>query len=289
MFFSSILGNLTGGQNGDASGDGFTEEFGFKESVLAFYFLGRAYFDGNGVEQNYAESAKFFQKAVDEFDLHSYDYYDSDHPRWLISRCPVVGRETRLFELVFEYIYDAWYHLGVMYWHGLGVAQKYEKAVEFFRQATEERNLGIHWDGDNHYWDVHYPVEAYSMLGNAYYSGHGVKQNYDEAVSLYRRGADEGSAEGMKGLGDACRSGNGTERNLDEALNWYIQAAGKDNAEAMNNLADMYSRGEGCTQDLGEAMKWCVKAAQLGNADAKSKLAQLMGNVPQSGTELPNS
>lgn len=138
-----------------------------KKACWLSTFLGRAYFDGNGVEQNYAESAKFFQKAVDEFDLHSYDYYDSDHPRWLISRCPVVGRETRLFELVFEYIYDAWYHLGVMYWHGLGVAQNYEKAVEFFRQATEERNLGIHWDGDNHYWDVHYPVEAYSMLGNA--------------------------------------------------------------------------------------------------------------------------
>ena len=68
-------------------------------------------------------------------------------------------------------------------------------------------------------------AEAQSHLGNMYFVGHGVPQNYSEAVKWYRLAAEQGNADGQYNLGLAYERGQGVPRNYVEAVKWYRLAA----------------------------------------------------------------
>ena len=70
------------------------------------------------------------------------------------------------------------------------------KAVSWFLKAAEQ--------GD---------AEAQRNLGNCYYSGTGVSQNYEEAVKWYRKAAEQGDAEARVILGVRYELGEGVRQN----------------------------------------------------------------------------
>jgi hypothetical protein len=82
-------------------------------------------------------------------------------------------------------------------------------------------------------------AKAQSILGACYYYGSGVKQDYKEAVKLYKKSAEQGDAVGQSAL------------------------------------ALLYANGEGVIQDYKEAVKWYTKAAEQGNGWAKKELEKL--------------
>ena len=57
-----------------------------------------------------------------------------------------------------------------------------------------------------------------------------------EAVSWYRKAAEQGDGEGMRRLGLCYWSGQGVEKSAREAISWWKQAADKGNEEAGKNL-----------------------------------------------------
>ncbi|MBQ1931964.1 MAG: sel1 repeat family protein, partial [Muribaculaceae bacterium] len=66
---------------------------------------------------------------------------------------------------------------------------------------------------------------AQNNLGDCYYNGRGVDQNYDEAVKWYRKAAKQGNAPAQYNLGYCYYNGHGVDKNYDEAVNWYRKAA----------------------------------------------------------------
>ena len=113
---------------------------------------------------------------------------------------------------------------------------------------------------------------AQSNLGWMYDKGHGVAQSDREAVKWYRKAADQGYANGQKNLGTMYHSGRGVAQSDREAVKWYRKAADQGNADAQDNLGLAYQNGRGVAQSDREAVKWYRKAADQGDRDAQSNL-----------------
>jgi len=119
---------------------------------------------------------------------------------------------------------------------------------------------------------------AQSNLGVMYAHGHGVKQDYDEAVKWYRKAAEQGLATAQSNLGVMYAHGHGVKQDYVEAVKWYRKAAEQGDATAQSSLGGMYYNGQGVTQNYTEAAQWGRKAAEQGDATAQFNLGVLYGN-----------
>ncbi len=91
-------------------------EKGKKGDREAQYILGKMYYDGDVVEQNYAKAIKWFEKAAEQD------------------------------------VADAQYHLGLIYQVGLGVDVDYKKAFKWFKKAAEQDVAGAQYQVANMYY-----------------------------------------------------------------------------------------------------------------------------------------
>ena len=129
------------------------------------------------------------------------------------------------------------------------------KAAKLYRKATDQ--------GD---------AKAQIQLGNMYYKGQGVQQDYIKAMNWFRRAADQGLAKAQYYLGEMCRNGEGVARDYAEAVTWYRKAAEQGYVNAQILLGSYY-KGQGVQQDYKEALKWFRRAAEQGNAPAQIQLS----------------
>ena len=114
---------------------------------------------------------------------------------------------------------------------------------------------------------------AQNYLGNAYYHGQGVAQDYAEALKWYRKAAEQGLARAQNNLGVMYYHGQGVAQDYAEAVKWYRKAAEQGLAIAQNNLGLVYANGRGVAQDYAKAVKWYRKAAEQGLAKASTTSA----------------
>jgi TPR repeat protein len=126
------------------------------------------------------------------------------------------------------------------------------------------------------------------QLGDIYYTGNGVPQDYVQAYKWYRQAAEQGDVTAQYGLGAAYDDGIGVTKDHAEALKWYFKAAAQDDADAQCGLGFLYLDGKGVAQDFNEASIWFKKAAEKGNATAQGVLGVLYFDgkgIPQSFEE----
>ncbi len=109
-------------------------------------------------------------------------------------------------------------------------------------------------------------------LGCCYNFGWGVVENKPEAVKWYRKAAEQGLADAQYNLGNCYNSGWGVVENKPEAVKWYRKAAEQGDACAQYNLGCCYDRGAGVAEDKTEAVSWYRKAAEQGDACAQYNL-----------------
>ena len=111
------------------------------------------------------------------------------------------------------------------------------------------------------------------QLGRAYKKAN----NFDAAVTQYRKAADRGNAVAQHSLGLMYRNGFGVPQDFGEAINWYRKAADQGFAPAQASLGAMYEMGQGGPRDYEEATKWYHLAAKQGDALGKAGLDRLVG------------
>jgi TPR repeat protein/serine/threonine protein kinase len=112
-----------------------------------------------------------------------------------------------------------------------------------------------------------------SVSSNAY-----VREKAPARIAVWRRAAEQGSAEGQWLLAKCLELGAGTAKNEEEAVRWYRKAADQGNAMAQHNLGVMYTNGRGVMKDDKEAVKWLRKAADQGLAWGQNSLGQMYAN-----------
>ena len=168
-------------------------------------------------------------------------------------------------------LYDGAYNLG----------KDRKRAMEFYRQAAEQRNadaqlrLAIIACDDR-------GGEALLSLGRMLNHGMGVATNQVLASKYTAKdmatlidAADHGSAYAQCKLGDMTSG--------EQAFKWYESAAKRGFPRAQWKLASAYERGNGTDKDVVKALDLFGKAAEGGLQDAQYHLAQIyegsVGNV----------
>lgn len=140
-------------------------------------------------------------------------------------------------------------------------------------EITEQKN-----DTDSivslHHKSVEQDADAQNKLGDAYYSGQGVAQDYDQALSWYSKAAEQGLASAQANLGVMYENGNGVAQDYAQAISWYRKAAEQGDANAQYNLGDAYFSGKAVVASYDDAMSWFRKAAAQGNTEAQSILKE---------------
>ncbi len=173
--------------------------------------LGRLYYDGQGVPQDYAQTALLFRMAANEGDA------------------------------------DAQAVLAALYFEGNGVPKDYNKMIEWLRKAAEQGNVGAqvslamtlesdevvpHDYQQSAEWyrkaAAQGNLEAQCNLGADYVHGQGVPQDYSQAAIWYRMAAEQGDTVAQLQLGILYEHGNGVNQDYLEAYFWLnLAAAGK--------------------------------------------------------------
>lgn len=85
--------------------------------------------------------------------------------------------------------------------------------------------------------------DACFNLGECFFYGRGVKQDYSKAVKWYIQSSDRGDCSSQKKLADCYYLGQGTERNVQLAAKRYEQAAEQGDYESQRALIRCYAIG----------------------------------------------
>jgi TPR repeat protein len=216
-------------------------------SARAQYYLGFAYFNGDGVPIDKAAAVEWFRKAADQGHEEAqyylgFAYFNGDGVT--IDKAAAVEWFRKAADQGHA---EAQNHLGAAYYNGDGVPVDKATAVEWFRKAAE----------DGH-------TEAQYYLGFAYFNGDGVTIDKAAAVEWFRKAADQGHAEAQNHLGAAYYNGDGVPVDKAAAVEWLRKAADQGHAEAQNHLFAAYYNGDGVPVDRAAAREWFRKAEEQG-------------------------
>ena len=121
-------------------------------------------------------------------------------------------------------------------------------------------------------------ASAQNRLGQLYFSGQGVPQDYTMARGWYEKAATQGNAWSKNQLGQLSADGLGVPQDYKKARQWWEQAAAQGIAQAQYSLGQLYANGRGVPQDYTMARGWYEKAATQRNAWAQAQLGQLYAN-----------
>jgi len=90
------------------------------------------------------------------------------------------------------------------------------------------------------------------------------ESNATEKALKYRKAAEQGDAYAQCSLGECYYYGDGVPQDFIEAEKWYRMSAEQRYVGAHYRLGDFYFFGNGVAQDLGESLEWYRKAARQG-------------------------
>lgn len=214
----------------------------------AQYSLAELYYRGQGVSQDYVLAAKWFRESA---------FY--------------LGRAQLM--------------MGNISADGQGVPASQEQSIFWWRQAAEigvqdaQYNLAItllNIPGDHSEsfrlfkrLSAENDSSAMNSLGNMFFYGDTVKQNYDLAFEYYKKSALLGNMNGQFNLAMSYGSGLGVDQDLHSAKEWCLKAANQGLVDAVNQMGVICDAGLGTPVDRKQAFQWYLKAAKRGFASAQ--------------------
>ena len=151
--------------------------------------LGRLYFRGLGVAQDYSQSASWARKAADKGDAKA--QYALGYMYWYGQGVPLDKAEGFRWSLraADQGYAKAEYAIGSSLYNGYGVQKDLPAAAVWYRKAAD-----------------HGVAEAQYDFGYMLYYGQGVAQDRAEANRLFHLAADQGNEKARRTLGTTRRS-----------------------------------------------------------------------------------
>ena len=125
--------------------------------------------------------------------------------------------------------------LGVMYGKGQGVSQDHKEAIKWLLKSAEQKNQTVQRLIRASYHKLHKEVAeqgdsyAQRFLGDSYYLGLGVTQDYAEAAKWYKKAAEQGDSVSQIILGAMYEKGKGISKDFVEAYKWFSISGESDN------------------------------------------------------------
>lgn len=151
------------------------------------------------------------------------------------------------------------------------VKRESERAEVFFQEGQRACSAGEMLQAYELYRQAagldHAPSQC--ILGEAYYKGEFMPQDYAQAVKWFRKAARQGNAEAQNWLGVCYSQGHGVKQNYEKAAEWYRKSAQMGNAEAQYNLGACYLHGLGVRKNIRKALEWTQKASAQGQSETR--------------------
>ncbi len=210
--------------------------------------LGRMYYEGDGVDQNYEMALKYSELAAHSYGILSNGYFSRES----IVRVHAI--------------------LGDMYFYGKGREQSFKLALKHYTAAANvaQEYCTAALNGAH--------IESQIKLGNMYYNGEGVDKNIDKALEYYTLAADGGHTDTQIKLGNMYYNGEGVDKNIDKALNYYSRLAYGGDVKFQITVGKMYYEGKEVKQSYKNAYRLLEMAKERGDEEAKTMLATMHAN-----------
>ncbi len=149
---------------------------------------------------------------------------------------------------------DVWFMIGDAYQSGTGTKRNREQALRWFRKAAEAGH-----------------VRSMVRLGNALaHPDH--EETWEESVRWFQKAAGCGYAGGMVSLGFAYRDGHGIAQDYEQAVHWFIKGVAAGDTLSMLHAGRVLARH---LSSHAEALSWLLRAAEHGHKDSFFELATL--------------
>ncbi len=227
----------------------------------AYYYIGSLYFAAMGVERDYKKAEKYLLKAAEQNNVMAeamlmtlYSRGGDGIPRdtgkalyWAEKAAAGGNAQAQLY-------------LGIAYRDGLGVDIDYGKAQRYIELAAEQLNDPLWWG------------ELGALYLNIEGKYTGVVIDKEKGFRLLKKAADSGIAEAQSAVGDMYFKGYYVEQDYEKAYKWYILAADQEYPLAMLILGGMYDNGYYVQKDMKKAIEYYKRSADKGNAIACSIL-----------------
>ena len=247
-------------------------EAGDAEAQVA---IGRAYRDGQGVEQSAALAAQWFRKSADQGNAAAQNDLGI-----LYSSGQGVERDKQ--EAVRWYLKaakrgnaKAMFNLGASYYNGDGVGADEVQSYAWFLLAQEngsvEANDAVSRSAIENKF---YEPAAYTRVGDMYQAG-AVPPNMSAALKWYRKAADMGDQHSSVQIAVMLlnHGPNTTAEEYAESRRRCERAAKTDFAGAYC-LVVIYRKGLGIEKSPAESDKWLARAAEMGHRRAALELGE---------------
>ena len=224
----------------------------------AMFNLGKLYYYGNGVHQDYSRAKELFDESAQNNNSDAlvalgklYFYGEGVEKDY--------SKAKEYFELaVRQNNSEALVSLGNLYFEGKGVKQNFLKAKEYYELAVQQKNS-----------------DAFVALGKLYFYGEGVEKDYSKAKEYYELAVEQKNSNGAINLGLLYYFGNGVRQNYFKSKEYFELAAKQNNSQAFVYLANHYLFGYGVKQDCLKAKEYFELAAKQGNAEGMNSLGNL--------------
>lgn len=235
----------------------------------AQYQLGKMYFLGNYVEQDYEKAINLWKKSANNHynqaaNMLGNVYY---HGIGVEQDYQVARNYLGMFHHSLNDNAYTFYLLGMIYYKGYGIEQDLKKAIEYFGYACAnsytDREMGIFYNNS----------EAYYQLGEIYFKTTVPSNGFKIAEENYRKAAFKGNIDAQIQLADIYLTLSYTkEEDKAQALQWLENAAKKDNSRALYVLGKRtyYEK-----KNYQKAIEYLLRASQLNNSDAQYLLGQI--------------
>lgn len=225
---------------------------------------GYMYYTGKGTERNHSMAFAWWKKAAIAGDIKS---------QRVIADCYREGDGTE--KNLAEAFYWAkkvaedkqaqnkdFFNLGLYFFNGTGCTENFDEAIKWFKKAA-----------DSGY------TQAYSALGGVY----DYQKKYSESNKYYKMAYEKGDKYAASQLGWNYYTGNGVKQNYEEAYKYFRYVADNNMPEGYNGLSYLYMYGLGVNKDLDKAMAMIDKAIEISNnspryIDSKGELYAIIGD-----------
>ena len=182
--------------------------------------LGVAYAEGLGVQQSYPKAFELASKSAEQGWREAQAY---------LATCYLEGKGVQqdykkaaewLTKAAKQGMAIAQTNLGAMYAQGLGVPQDTSKAAEWLMKAAKQGNmdaqfnLGVIYTKQKNYkkaFELYFPIadrghaNAQNMLGEMYFNGDWVSQDFEQAAAWFVKAAEQGHPLAIEGLQEIRR------------------------------------------------------------------------------------
>jgi TPR repeat protein len=229
--------------------------------------LGKLYYNGIGVSQNYTDAFKYFKLAADQ--------------GYSVAECSVglmyyhekgvklnYEEAFKYFKLAADKGYaNAQYFIGIMYYYGQGTKQDFTNAYKYLKLVVDQNNI-----------DKEQYTEAQYMVGLMYYYGHGIDKNQLAALLLFRNAAEKSHTNAQYMVGFMYYYGHRVSKSYMNAFTNFESAAVKNHTDAQYMVGFMYYYGQHVSQSYKDAFHYLKLAADKDHTEAQYMLGIMYYN-----------